>query len=98
MDEVVHRLPVALLADIPLAKLERVFIGIADDAIAVRPDLNVPPIFLPRQPPHLVDVLARGLHVLALDMDEDHVAIAGGEMPSDAGAAGIHDNRKRMLD
>jgi hypothetical protein len=90
-------LPIAFLAHVPLSEIQRLLVGVADHAVAVRPHLDFPAIFLARQHPHFIDILARRLHVLALDMDEDHIAMLGREMAAHARAAGIHDDRERLL-
>ena len=97
-DQIIHRLPVAFVAHIPVAKFQRLVVGVADHAIAIGPDLDFAAVFLSRHRAHFVDIPARRLDVHALDVDEDHVAVLGGEMAPDAGTAGIHDDRKRLLD
>src|SRR5262245_35129654 len=98
LDQVGHRLPVALLVDVFVEIGVRLLLGVALLLVGVGPHLDVAAVFLARQVAVGIDLGLAIVEVVRAEHDIDQVAVLGREVLALVGAARIHDGRKRSLD
>src|ERR1700704_429074 len=90
LDQVGHRLPVAVLIDVIVEIILRLLLGLALHDIGVAPDLDLAAVFLAREVAVGVDLGLALREIVAAEHDIDHVAVFRREMLALGRAAGVH--------